>query len=183
MANICVFCGSQVGKHPEFQQAARQLAEFMAANNHTLVYGGGGTGIMGIMADTMLQRGGRVVGVIPQHLARVELLHAGVADMRITVDMHERKATMHELADAYITLPGGYGTMEELFEAVTWAQLDLHARPIAVFNQHGLYDGLITLLDAMVQQQFLSQTSRNLLTVTDNIDALLGWVRKRCATS
>ena len=156
MAAICIFCGSRPGQDPQYVQAARTVAEYLASKGHSLVYGGGSVGIMGILADTMLNLGGKVVGVIPKHLASVELMHSKVGDMRITTDMHERKATMHQLADAYITLPGGFGTMEELFETVTWAQLDLHARPIALFNQNGIYDGLITLLDHMIREDFLS---------------------------
>jgi len=176
MASVCVFCGSQTGDRPEYVIAARQLGQFLCRNNHTLIYGGGSTGIMGAIADTMLEANGRIVGVIPRHLARVELMHAAVADMRVTNNMHERKALMHELSDVYIALPGGFGTMEELFEAVTWAQLDLHARPIAVLNILGIYDGLIQLVDTMRSSGFLSARCRSILTVNDDTESLLTWL-------
>jgi uncharacterized protein (TIGR00730 family) len=176
MASVCVFCGSQTGDHPAYVAAARQLGEFLCRNNHTLIYGGGRTGVMGAIADSMLNAGGRIVGVIPRHLARVELMHSEVADMRVTNNMHERKALMHELSDVYIALPGGFGTMEELFEAVTWAQLDLHTRPIAVLNILGIYDGLIHLVDTMRSSGFLSDRCRSILTVKDDTESLLEWL-------
>ena len=132
--------------------------------------------MMGAIADSMLEANGRIVGVIPTHLARVELMHSAVADMRVTNNMHERKALMHELSDVYVALPGGFGTMEELFEAVTWAQLDLHARPIAVLNIFGIYDGLIHLVDTMKSSGFLSARCRSILTVMDNTESLLTWL-------
>ena len=156
--------------------AARQLGEFLALNGHTLIYGGGGVGVMGAIADVMLERNGNVIGVIPSHLARVEVMHSGGVDMRITADMHVRKALMHELTDIYIALPGGFGTMEELFEAVTWAQIELHARPVAVLNIAGLYDGLVVLLDAMRSRGFLSDQCRSLLTVFETTAALCEWI-------
>ena len=176
MARVCVFCGSRAGDDPEFMIAARQLGEFLALNGHTLIYGGGGVGVMGAIADVMLERNGNVIGVIPSHLARVEVMHSGGVDMRITADMHVRKALMHELADIYIALPGGFGTMEELFEAVTWAQLELHARPVAVLNIAGLYDGLVVLLDAMRSRGFLSDQCHSLLTVFETTAALCEWI-------
>jgi uncharacterized protein (TIGR00730 family) len=183
MASVCVFCGSRVGDHPDFVGAADQLGRYLSDNGHTLVYGGGSTGIMGAIADAMLATGGHIVGVIPEHLARVELMHADVADMRVTRDMHERKALMHDLSEIYITLPGGYGTMEELFEAVTWAQLDLHARPIAVLNLHGLYDGLLDLVESMAQRGFLSNKCQKLLTVFSSMDDLIAWLKENTTAS
>ncbi len=183
MASVCVFCGSRSGDRPEYATLARELGEFLAANGHTLVYGGGSTGIMGAIADAMLKSSGHIIGVIPTHLARVELMHPAVTDMRITVDMHERKATMHRISDAYITLPGGFGTMEEFFEAVTWAQLDLHQRPIAIVNVHGIFDGLIQLMDAMMSSGFLSAKCRSLVTVVDNMDTLRAWLEGRVSAT
>ncbi|MDA1232074.1 MAG: TIGR00730 family Rossman fold protein, partial [Planctomycetota bacterium] len=143
---------------------------------HTLVYGGGSTGIMGILANVVLQNGGKVIGVIPQHLARPELMHDRVSDMRITIDMHTRKALMHSLADAYIALPGGYGTLEELFEAVTWSQLALHSRPVKVLNINGLFDGLVAMLDQMTHHGFLSLACRQHLEVYSTTEESLPWV-------
>lgn len=176
MASICVFCGSKTGDNPRYMQAARALGNYLAENNHTLVYGGGSTGIMGAVADAMLARSGQIIGVIPTHLARVELMHADVVDMRVTVDMHERKSLMHQLSEIYVALPGGFGTMEELFEAITWAQLDLHTRPILVVNIHGIYDGLVQLIDSMQAAGFLSAKCRDLVNVVDNEDSLKRWL-------
>ena len=176
MARICVFCGSRSGNLPEFSDAAEMLGVSLAESGHTLVYGGGSTGIMGILADAVLQNGGHVIGVIPRYLARPELMHDGVADMRITLDMHERKAQMHSLADAYVALPGGFGTLEELFEAVTWAQLEIHTRPVVVLNICGLFNGLVTMLDQMTEHGFLSQDCRRHLQILSDIAELQEWV-------
>lgn len=175
MARICVFCGSRSGNLSEFAEAAELLGVCLVESGHTLVYGGGSTGIMGILADAVLRHGGDVIGVIPRHLARPDLMHRGVADMRITVDMHERKALMHSLADAYIALPGGYGTLEELFEAVTWAQLEIHKCQVAVLNSCGLYNGLVTMLDQMTEHGFLSQDCRRHLEIFSSTADVLKW--------
>ncbi|MCX7387823.1 MAG: TIGR00730 family Rossman fold protein [Planctomycetota bacterium] len=175
MARICVFCGSRSGNLGEFAAAAELLGVCFAKSGHTLVYGGGSTGIMGILADAVLRNGGNVIGIIPRHLARPDLMHHGVADMRITVDMHERKALMHSLADAYLALPGGYGTLEELFEAVTWAQLEIHTRQVAVLNICGLFNGLVTMLDQMTEQGFLSLNCRRHLQVFTSTTQVLDW--------
>lgn len=156
--------------------AARTLGEYLATNSHTLIYGGGSTGIMGAVADAMLAMRGHIIGVIPTHLAREELMHADVADMRVTADMHERKALMHQLSEVYVALPGGFGTMEELFEAITWAQLDLHTRPIVVVNINGIYDGLVQLIDSMKSSGFLSAKCRNLVNIVDDEDSLVQWL-------
>ncbi len=176
MASICVFCGSKTGDSPRYLEAAKALGEYLAANNHTLIYGGGSTGIMGAVADAMLATRGQIIGVIPTHLARVELMHADVADMRITADMHERKAMMHQLSEIYVALPGGFGTMEELFEAITWAQLDLHTRPVVVVNINGIYDGLVQLIDSMQSSGFLSAKCRNLVNIVSDENSLLRWL-------
>jgi len=165
MPAVCVFCGSKSGDRPEYAEAAEELGRSLARSGYPLIYGGGSTGIMGLLAESVLQGGGRVTGVITEHLARPELMHPGVADMRITADMHARKSLMHSLADVYVILPGGFGTMEEFFEAVTWAQLELHERPVLLLNVAGLYDGLVRLMDDMVAHGFLSQRCRSLVTV------------------
>ena len=176
MASLCVFCGSRSGSDLSHVTAARQLGATLTDAGHTLVYGGGSVGLMGVIADSMLELGGRVIGVIPEALARVELMHAGVDDMRIVPDMHVRKATMHSLADGYIALPGGFGTMEELFEALCWAQLDFHKAPIALLNVDGMYDGLIRLLDDMVRHGFLPDNFKKLLTTTESAEELRQWL-------
>ncbi len=176
MANVCVFCGSRSGVLPEFGRVAAEFGEILATQGHTLVYGGGRTGIMGILADAVLRRNGRIIGVIPKHLARSELMHDCVMDMRITADMHQRKALMHQLADVYVALPGGFGTLEELFETLTWAQLELHNRPVALLNTAGLFDGLMQMLDQMTQQGFLTPTCRSHLYVLPALDAFNDWL-------
>jgi len=158
-------------------QSAQALGAVLAESNHTLVYGGGSTGMMGALADAALQSDGRVIGVIPQTLATVELMHDRVADMRIVSDIHQRKAVMHSLADAYVALPGGFGTMEELFESLCWGQLDFHQSPIAILNIQGVFDGLVQLLDEMLSQNFFRPEHRKLLTVTQSVEELHDWLQ------
>jgi len=179
MAALCVFCGSRSGNDPAFAQAASGLGKFLATQGHTTIFGGGSVGLMGVLADAVLSHQGAVTGVIPRHLAKVEIMHTGVRDMRVTEDMHERKALMHSMADCYVTLPGGYGTMEELFEAVTWAQLDLHARPIVILNLNGFYDGLLSLLKHMNAEHFLSPRCHRIVNVVDSETELFEWIEKR----
>lgn len=183
MASICVFCGSRSGSDAIHVGAATALGRILALRGDTLIYGGGSTGLMGAIADEMLRHGADVVGVIPEALANVELMHTGVSDMRVVPNMHVRKATMHELADAYIALPGGFGTMEELFEVLCWAQLKFHAAPIAVLNPDGYYDGLITLINSMISEQFLDPVYRRLLTAASSADELEAWLHAQFAPS
>lgn len=176
MSHICVFCGSRPGDSRHFADAAATLGSLIADCGHTLVYGGGSTGIMGVVADAVLAKGGRIIGVIPQHLARPELMHTGVADMRVTADMHERKALMHSLADAYLALPGGYGTLEELFEAVTWSQLELHTREVKVLNIGNLFNGLVDMLARMTEAGFLSANCHRHLEIFSTVDEMSAWI-------
>ncbi len=176
MLNVCVFCGSKAGDRVEFVEAAEDVGRYLALRGHVLVYGGGSTGMMGVLADAALAHGGRVVGVITEHLARPELMHSGVADMRVTRDMHERKSQMHVLSDVYVALPGGFGTMEEFFEATTWAQLELHDHPVAILNTCGLYDGLVELMDRMLACGFLSARCRALVSVFSETAELCDWI-------
>lgn len=178
MAAVCVFCGSQPGNHPLHMEAARDFGTVLADGGHTLVYGGGSVGLMGAIADTVLDRHGSVIGVIPEALASVELMHTGVADMRVVPDMHVRKAIMHDLADCYVTLPGGYGTMEELFEALCWAQLEFHAAPVALLNVEGVYDNLLQLINDMVAHGFLNAKCTELLTSTTSVEELSSWLQR-----
>ncbi|GAB5442016.1 MAG: TIGR00730 family Rossman fold protein [Fuerstiella sp.] len=178
MASICVFCGSRSGDHPGYAQAATELGKSLAGDGHRLIYGGGSTGIMGALADAMLAHGGEITGVIPSALANVELMHADVQDMRIVPDMHVRKATMHSLADGYIALPGGFGTMEELFEVLCWAQLAFHTAPIAVLNTDGIYDGLLTMIRSMYDRGFIGDSCRNLLSVPNEMKQLRSWLNQ-----
>lgn len=178
MVSVCVFCGSQSGSDPLHLQAARQLGAELANAGHTLVYGGGSVGMMGAIADSVMQHDGTVIGVIPEALANVEMMHSGVADMRIVPDMHVRKATMHKLADCYVALPGGYGTMEELFEALCWAQLEFHSSPVALLNIAGVYDGLLTLIDDMTKHGFLTPRHREILSSLTTVAEISEWLQK-----
>jgi uncharacterized protein (TIGR00730 family) len=165
MLSFCVFCGSNEGRNPAFASAARELGRAMAERNITLVYGGGNIGLMGILADTVLTAGGRVVGVIPGFLAEREVAHAGLTDMIVVDSMHERKARMAELSDAFIALPGGLGTLEELFEVWTWRQLGLHAKPCGLLNVSGFFDGLTTFLQHAVDERMLKAEHRAIPSV------------------
>ena len=176
MAFVSVFCGSQLGNHCEFEDQSRQVARGLVKAGHTIVYGGGSVGIMGVVADTALELGGSVVGVIPDCLATTELMHPNVSDMRVVADMHARKQIMHDLSDAYCVLPGGYGTMEEAFEAVTWNQLNIHQSPTGVLNCAGCYDALESLCNGMVDNGFLDPACRNLLQFSQNAAELLYWL-------
>ncbi|HLY39456.1 MAG TPA: TIGR00730 family Rossman fold protein, partial [Candidatus Binatia bacterium] len=155
MRRVCVFCGSNVGGRDVYAATARALGAALARAGIGLVYGGGSVGLMGLLADAVLAGGGEVIGVIPRALATREIAHHGLADLRIVESMHERKALMTELADAFVALPGGFGTLEELLEVVTWAQLGLHAKPIAVLNVAGYFDGLIALFEHAIAERFV----------------------------
>jgi hypothetical protein len=165
MHAICVFCGASAGDRPAYADAARALAALLAERDLTLIYGGGSIGVMGILADAMLAGGGRVIGVLPEHLVRREVAHARVTEMHIVGSMHERKALMARRADAFIALPGGLGTLEELFEVLTWSQLGLHSKPCALLNVDGYYDPLIAFLDGAVARGFVQPRHRDMLLI------------------
>jgi uncharacterized protein (TIGR00730 family) len=173
MERICVFCGASPGARPEYRQAAAELARLLTAEGIGVVYGGGGVGLMGALADAVLAEGGEITGVIPRSLVEREIAHRDVPDMRVVVSMHERKALMAELADAFVALPGGIGTLEELFEVYTWAQLGLHQKPCALLNVAGYYDGIADFLDLAVKERFLRQETRDLLMVEDEPGVLM----------
>lgn len=183
MRSVCVFCGARSGDHSIFTEAAAALGKSISHAGFSLVYGGGSVGMMGALADAALEVGGQVIGVIPEALANVELMHPAVKDMRIVADMHARKAMMHELSDAYIALPGGYGTMEELFEVLCWGQLEFHQSPVALLNLDGFYDGLVSLVNGMVQRGFLDSDSRDLLSVVNSIAEAEAWLNQRTAAT
>ena len=169
MKSICVYCGSNFNGDPILRKAIQSLAEVFVAQDITMVYGGGSVGVMGVIADYIMKLGGKVVGVIPQFLMDKEVGHTGITQMIVTENMHQRKQKMADLADGFIVLPGGFGTLEELFEVLTWLQLGLHAKPIGVLNIGGFYDPLFMQMDKMVEQRFLKQTNREL--VFNEIDA------------
>ncbi len=173
MASICVFCGSSTGASPAYAAAAAALGAELAARGTTLVFGGGKRGMMGVLADACLAGGGRVVGVIPAHLWERELGHTGVTEMHVVASMHERKARMAELAEAFVALPGGIGTLEEFFEVWTWGQLGLHAKPLGLLNAGGYFDPLIRFLDHMVDERFLGADQRDIVLVGKEVGPLL----------
>jgi uncharacterized protein (TIGR00730 family) len=177
MRRICVFCGASPGARPEYAQATTELARLLVADGIGVVYGGGGVGLMGALADAVLAEGGEITGVIPRALVDREIAHPEVTDMRVVGSMHERKALMAELADAFVALPGGLGTLEELFEVYTWAQLGLHRKPCALLNVQGYYDGIAGFLADAVEERFLRQEHRDMLLVEREPRALLERLR------
>jgi len=170
---VCVFCGSSAGCDPRYAEQAAALARELVSRGMGVVFGGGSVGLMGVLADELLASGGAVTGVIPHGLAARELAHRGVADMRVVPTMHARKALMAELADGFVALPGGMGTLEELFEIVTWSQLGIHRKPIGVLNVAGYYDPLVALLDHAVAGGFVPPQSRGLVIVDEEPARLL----------
>lgn len=176
LRRICVFCGSQLGSKPVYSEAAVAMGTLLAQRGIGLVYGGGKVGLMGVVADAALAAGGEVIGVIPERLMARELGHGGVTDLRVVGSMHERKALMSELADAFIALPGGYGTFEEFFEVVTWMQLGIQAKPCGVLNVAGYYDALLALIDHATAEKFIRVPHRELVLVEQDpatlVDAL-----------
>jgi uncharacterized protein (TIGR00730 family) len=164
MARICVFCGSTSGTRVEYTEGAQALGVALVNAGHSLVYGGGNVGLMGVVADAALAAGGAVVGVIPHALMAREIGHGGVTTLHVVDSMHERKALMAELSDAFIALPGGVGTFEELFEAITWTQLGVHRKPCGLLNTSGFYDGLLAFLDHAWAEGFLKPETRSIVT-------------------
>ncbi|WP_026075882.1 TIGR00730 family Rossman fold protein [Noviherbaspirillum massiliense] len=177
MKSICIYCGSSVGALPVYAEAARAMARELVDNNIALVYGGGNVGLMGIVADEVLRLGGEATGVIPQALMEKEVGHRGLTRLHIVKDMHERKAMMAELSDGFVAMPGGIGTLEELFEVMTWSQLGFHAKPIGLLNVQGFYDGLVAFLDHVVSQRFLRTEHASLLMHDSDPAALLSAFR------
>jgi uncharacterized protein (TIGR00730 family) len=173
MQRICVFCGSRAGDRPIYTEAAQQLGRVLVQRGLGLVYGGGHIGLMGVLADAVLQTGGEVIGVIPQALRDKELAHGNLTQLQVVDTMHQRKARMAELSDAFIALPGGYGTGDEFFEILTWAQLRLHSKPMGVLNVAGFFDGMLAWMDHMVAEGFLRPKHRALLQVHDQAEGLL----------
>ena len=174
---IAVFCGSSEGNDTAIIFEAETLGKTLAKEHITLVYGAAKIGIMGRLAQASLDNHGKVIGVIPEFLKLKEVVHLGLNELIMTTNMHERKLKMHELSDGFITLPGGFGTFEELFEIITWAQLGLHQKPIGLLNINGFYDDLISMLETMVTKGFLKMSNLELLIVDDNIDGLLNKMR------
>ncbi len=179
MRRICVFCGSSPGSRPEYGAAAEEMGAELARRNIGLVYGGGNVGLMGIIADAALKAGGEAQGVIPEHLMAREVGHRGLTKLHVVRSMHERKALMADLSDAFVALPGGFGTLEELCEVVTWTQLGLHAKPSGVLNVLGYYSPRLAMFDHAVEERFLKPENRALLIArespADLLQALEEW--------
>lgn len=174
---LCVFCGSKTGDREEYRSAAVELGTLIVQQGDALVYGGGQVGLMGVAADAVLAAGGEVIGVIPKQLATRELLHVGVTTMHRVGSMHERKAKMEQLSDAFIALPGGYGTLEELLEIITWSQLGIHRKNIGILNTAGYYDGLLTMIDHAIAEGFIRESHRELLVVASTPAELLAQLK------
>ncbi|MFP8881420.1 MAG: TIGR00730 family Rossman fold protein [Myxococcota bacterium] len=173
LKRLCVFCGSNRGTLPEYTSAVRSLGREMADRQIGLVFGGGGVGLMGEIADAVLDAGGQVVGVLPHSLGSKEIAHPDVEDIRIVGSMHERKALMSELSDGFIAAPGGYGTLEELFEQLTWGQLGIHRKPCGLLNVAHYFDPLLAFLDSSAQQKFIRPQHRETLLAADTAEDLI----------
>lgn len=177
MKSVCVYCGSNAGSKPIYAQRAAELGKRLAADGLRLVYGGGNVGLMGTVANAVLEAGGQVTGVIPQQLADWEVAHRGLTELEIVGSMHERKARMFELADGFVTLPGGFGTMEEIFEMLTWRQLGIGNKPCAFLDMDGFYAPLIGMIDRMVEERFLHAAQRADLWYGEDIGQMLAWMQ------
>ncbi len=178
---LCVFCGSSKGARENYLHAARTLGQELATRGIELVYGGGNVGLMGATANAVLAAGGRVTGVITEHLTTFEIGHIDIHDLRVVKTMHERKALMAELADGFIALPGGIGTLDEFFEVLTWAQLGIHSKPCALLNVDGFYDPLLNLMNHAVEERFVRAAHRDLIVVETEPAALLDRMAKHHA--
>jgi len=174
---ICVYCGSSSGRHPEYAEQARAFGAEMAQRGIALVYGGGNVGLMGEVADAVLAGGGKVTGVIPRQLVELEVAHPRLTQMVVVETMHQRKTRMYELSDAFVALPGGFGTMDEMFEMLTWAQLGLHRYPCAFLNVRDYYRDLHTMMTHMVDESFVRAEQRENIWFGDNIVTLFEWMQ------
>ncbi|UWX58990.1 TIGR00730 family Rossman fold protein [Chryseobacterium oranimense] len=183
MKNITVFCGSSFGSDEIYKEQATLLGKTLAKQNIRLIYGGADVGLMGAVADGTLNEGGKAIGVLPHFLQSKEIAHKNLTELILVETMHERKTKMNDLCDGVIVLPGGYGTLEEFFEMITWAQLGLHKKPIGILNIDGFYDDLIKLVQTMVDKGFLKQVNRDMLLISSSIDELLDKMRNYQAPS
>lgn len=173
MKRVCVFCGSSFGVNPAYAKAANDLGNAIAKRNICLVYGGARVGLMGEIASTVIRAKGEVIGVIPKDLVEKEVAHGNLSDLRIVGSMHERKSLMAELSDGFIALPGGFGTIEEIFEVITWAQLSFHDKPCGFLNINGYYDHLIKFLDHSLEKNFIVPEHRAMIIIDDDPESLL----------
>ncbi len=172
LKNIAVYCGSRPGNSMIYGKAAKDLASYLVEKNLSLVYGGGKVGLMGEIAEAALAEGGKVIGIIPKHLKDREVAHENLTELRVVDSMHNRKKMIEEISDAFIALPGGMGTIEEIFEMLTWAQLNLHNKPCAFYNVDGYFDHLIQFLDNMVKEGFMDKESLDMIIIENNIKSI-----------
>lgn len=177
MKTLVVYCGSNAGASPVYAETAKALGARIAAEKLALVYGGGNVGLMGIVADAVLEHGGDVIGVIPEQLVQMEVAHKGVTKLEVVANMHERKMRMFDLGDAFVALPGGFGTLDEMFEMLTWRQLGIGHKPCAFLDANGFWQPQMAMLDKMVEERFLHEAQRRDLWHGEDIDALFAWMR------
>lgn len=177
MRSICVYCGSNAGARPVYAERAAALGTRLANEGLALVYGGGNVGLMGIVADAVLDAGGEVIGVIPEQLVGWEVAHRGVTRLEVVANMHERKKRMFDLADGFVALPGGFGTLDEMFEMLTWRQIGIADKPCAFLDVDGFYEPLVQMLDRMVAERFLHAEQRRDLWHGEDIDTMMAWLR------
>jgi uncharacterized protein (TIGR00730 family) len=175
LKSICIFCGSGTGKDPVYIEAARAMGEYLAKNKINFVYGGGRIGLMGVIADTVLSNGGTVTGIIPGFLSTKEIKHDGLTECYVVDDMHTRKQMMYQLSDAFIAMPGGFGTLDELFEIITWHQLLLHTKPIAIYNVAGYFDPLLAMIEKMQNQNFIHENYTQFLKHGSSLEEVMGF--------
>lgn len=183
MKSVCVFCGSSQGRRPVYAETARDLGTGLAQRSLRLVYGGGRAGLMGLLADAALASGGEVVGVIPQALVRCEQAYNGLTELRVVESMHARKAMMADLADAFIALPGGYGTLDELCEILTWAQLGLHQKPLLLLDVEGYFESLLSFFDRAVTEGFVREDNRRRVLCAADVATALSLLKEQVAVS
>ena len=181
MKRICVYCGSKAGDHPVYREAATALGEALVRRDLGLVFGGGRIGLMGAVADAVMAAGGEAIGVIPEALMAVEVGHAGLTELRVVGTMHERKAAMADLADGFIAMPGGFGTMEEFFEMTTWSQLGLNSKPLGLLNTEGYYDALLGFVEHAVAEGFVRPGHRDLIVADEDPDGLINALQSKPA--
>ena len=177
LRRLCVFCGSSLGTRPAYRRAAEEVGSYLAKNGIGLVYGGGNVGLMGVMADAALDAGGEVIGVIPEHLMAREVGHSGLTRLHVVGSMHERKALMADLADAFLALPGGFGTFDEFCEVLTWSQLGLHQKPCGLLKVEAYYAPMLEMFDRAVEEGFLRAENRGIVLASDDIGEMLEAMR------
>ena len=179
MSSICVYCGSRIPNQPTFIDLAERLGAYIGKKGHTLVYGGGKVGMMGIIADATLQNDGEVIGIIPTALKRAEVVHTGVTEIIETKTMHTRKALMEEKSDIFVVMPGGFGTLDEFFEILTWRQLGIHSKPIIMINIDGYFDGIVQFVSTALQKNFINENNLELFSFTPNFDETIAVLEQK----